>query len=115
MDDIRALTEANARFLGAYVVGSLGDLDAVLDPSFIYVDGVTGEVTGHDDYHAELTGPSPTLTFDQVHVHVTGETAAVTGRNARDGKAFRRYVDTNRRVNGRWMCVHGCLWPVPPR
>jgi ketosteroid isomerase-like protein len=77
------------------------------------VDGVTGQVTGHDDYRAELTGPSPTLTFDQVHVHVTGDTAVVTGRNTRDGRVFRRYVDTYRRIDGRWACVHGCLWPVP--
>ena len=81
-DDVRALTELNARFLGAYVIGSLDDLDAVLDPEFIYVDGVTGEVADRATYRAGLTGPSPTLTFDQVHVHVTGDTAVVTARCA---------------------------------
>ena len=58
-DDLRTLTELNARFLGACVVGSLDELDAVLDPSFVY-------------------------------------------------------VDTYRRVDGRWTCVHGCLCPLPP-
>lgn len=111
-DDVQALTELNARFLGAYVIGSLDALDAVLDPEFIYVDGVTGEVADRASYRAGLTGPSPTLRFDQVHVHVTGDTAVVSGRNTRDGEAFRRYVDTYRRGPAGWTCVHGCLWPI---
>ena len=84
-DDVRTVTELNARFIEAFRVGSLEMLDEVLDDGFIYLDGATGD------------------------------TAVVTGRTTRDGQSFSRYVDTWRRVNGRWTCVHGGLWPVPPQ
>ena len=83
-DDVRTLTELNARFIEAFGVGSLEMLDEVLDDGFIYLDGATGD------------------------------TAVVTV--ARRGRpVVPRYVDTWRRLNGRWTCVHGGLWPVPPR
>ena len=113
-DDVQALTELNRRFIESWQVGSLDELDAILDPEFVYLDGVTGETKDRDGYRAGLTGPNPTLAFDQVHVHVTGDTAVVAGRTTRDGQTFRRYVDTYRRVDGGWSCVHGCLWPIQP-
>jgi ketosteroid isomerase-like protein len=112
-DDVRTLTEINTRFLGAWQVGSREQLGLVLDPDFVYFDGVTGETTDRDGYMARLTGPVASLAFDQTLVHVFGDTAVVTARTTRDGTSYNRYVDTYRRAEGGWRCVHGCLWPVP--
>ena len=90
-------------------------LDEVLDDDFIYLNGATGETADRAGYRTRLTGPNQTLTLDDARVHVLGETAVATGRTTPDGQAFSRYVDTWRGVNGRWTCVRGGLWPVPPQ
>jgi hypothetical protein len=62
-----------------------------------------------------MTGPIPTLAFDAVGVHRSGDVAVVTGRTTPDGQTFRRYVDTWVRIEDEpgWACIHGCLWPLP--
>ena len=115
MDDTQRLTELNEQFIGGFRTGSLEQVDAVLAPDFVYLDGVTAETRDRSAYLATMTGPSPTLAVDQVVVHVSGDVAVVAGRITRDGATFRRYVDTwARRPDDRdWTCVHGCLWPLP--
>lgn len=113
-DDERTLIELNTRFIDAFRVGSIEMLDSVLDDAFIYLDGATGRTADRATYRATLTGPTPTLAVDDVRVHVFGDTAVATGRTTRDGVSYKRYVDTWRRADGRWTCVHGGLWPVPP-
>ena len=112
-DDDRRLTELNFQFIEAWRVGSVELLDEVLDAEFIYLNGATGETADRAAYVARLTGPNPTIRVDDVRVHVFGDTAVATGRTTRDGTAFMRYVDSWRRRDGRWTCVHGCNWPVP--
>lgn len=111
-DDIATLTALNAKFIGAWQVGSLEDLDAVLDTEFVVLDGITGEVTDRAAYRAGMAGPNPTLAVDQVVVHVTGDTAVVSGRTTRDGASYRRYVDVYRRGPDGWTCVFGCPWSI---
>lgn len=113
MDDERTLTDLNWQFIESWRIGDVEMLDGVLDEDFIYLDGVTGRTADRATYRAGLTGPAETLAVDDVRVHLFGDTAVVTGRTTRDGMAFKRYVDTWRRVDGRWTCVHGGLWPVP--
>lgn len=112
VDDELELRARNERFIGAFRIGSLEDLDAVLDPSFVVVDGTTGAYADREAYRARLTGPVPGLALDDVAVHVTGDTAVVTGRTTRDGARFARYVDVWRRTDDGWRCVLGCNWPV---
>lgn len=112
-DEERDLRALNDRFIGAFRIGSIEDLDAVLDPSFVVVDGTTGVYADRAAYRARLTGPIPDLRLDDVSVHVTGDTAVVTGRTTRDGARFLRYVDVWRRTADGWRCVLGCNWPVP--
>ena len=115
MTDDDVLIELNRQFLEGSRLGSWPMVDAILAPDFVVFDGVTGEVQDRAAYQAATTGPSPTLTFDQVGVHRSGDVAVVTGRTTRDGQTFRRYVDTWVRIEDEpgWACIHGCIWPLP--
>jgi hypothetical protein len=84
MDDQSALIELNTRFIDAFREGSWELLEPILSPSFIYLDGATGEVWPHDRYVENLRGnPAPALALDQVVVHVDGNTAVVLARTSR--------------------------------
>jgi Domain of unknown function (DUF4440) len=114
MRDVEALTELNARFIAAFRDGSWESLEPILSPSFQYLDGATGEQWSHARYVENLQGhPSPSLAFDQLSIHVDGNTAAVSARTSRRPGAFSRYVDTYERRGDAWVCVHACVWPLP--
>ena len=115
MDDTQALLELNEQFIDAFRNGSWEQLRPVLSPGFSYLDGATGEVWQHERYVANLrANPSPALQIDQVVVHVDGDTAIVSARTSRQPGRFGRYVDTYERRDEGWLCVHACVWPLPP-
>jgi hypothetical protein len=115
MDESKALADLNARFVEAFRRGSRELLEPILSPSFVYLDGATGERWTQERYEDNLRGnPSPSLTFDQLSVHVEDDTAVVSARTSRRPGAFSRYVDTYGRRDGEWRCVHACVWPLPP-
>ena len=114
MDDEQALLALNEQFIDAFRNGSWEQLSPVLSPGFAYLDGATGEVWEHERYVENLrANPSPTLRIDQVVVHVDGDTAIVSARTSRPERRG-RYVDTYERRDGGWLCVHACVWPLPP-
>jgi Domain of unknown function (DUF4440) len=114
-DDARALTELNLQFIEAFRQGSWELLEPILSPTFSYLDGATGEVWAHDRYVANLRdNPSPSLTIDQVVIHIDSDTAVVSARTSRQPARYGRYVDTYARRDGGWICVHACVWPLQP-
>ena len=113
MDDTRALTSLNLQFIEAFRQGSWELLAPILSPSFAYLDGATGEVWAHERYVDNLrSNPAPSLSIDQVAVHVDGNTAVVSARTSRRPGSYSRYVDTYERREGGWLCVHACVWPL---
>jgi hypothetical protein len=113
MDDSKILTDLNERFVHAFRKGSWELLQPILSPGFSYLDGATGEAWPMDRYIAGLEGnPQPTIDIDQVLVNVDGDTAVVSARSATRPGQFNRYVDTYARCDGRWLCVHACVWPL---
>jgi len=113
MDDHKTVIDLNLRFVDAFRLGSWAVLKPILAPDFAYLDGATGEVWPMDRYIAELDGhPAPSLAIDQVRVHVAGDVAVVSARSSARPDRRSRYVDTYRRRQGRWLCVHACVWPL---
>ena len=113
MDDTKVLTQLNEQFLEAFRQGSWELLEPILSPSFAYLDGATGDVWEQDRYIENLRGnAAPSLTFDQLVVHVDGDTAVVSARTSRQPGRYGRYVDTYERRDGGWLCVHACVWPL---
>lgn len=114
MDDTKVLTDLNSQFIDAWRKGSWDLLGPILSPSFQYLDGSSGEVTRLDRYEEQLrANPIPTISIDQVVVHVDGDTAVVSARSTRNSERYTRYVDTYERRDGSWLCVHACVWPLP--
>jgi hypothetical protein len=110
VDDTAALTKLNEQFIEAFRRGSWELLEPILSPSFAYLDGATGEVWEHERYVESLrSNPSPSLSIDQVVVHVDGDTAIVSARTRRPERSG-RYVDTYSRRPEGWRCVHACVW-----
>jgi len=115
VDDRAELLQLNDQFIDAFRNGSWEQLQPVLSPSFSYTDGATGEVWELDRYIENLrSNPSPSLTIDQVVVHVDGDTAVVSARTSRKPGSYGRYVDTYARRDFGWECVHACVWQLPP-
>ena len=113
MEDVEALSNLNVRFIEAFRDGSWEKLQPVLSPSFRYLDGASGEPWSHDTYVENLDGhPSPSLTFDQLAIHVDGGTAVVSARTSRGPGKLSRYADTYERRGATWVCVHACVWPL---
>ncbi|HZC73167.1 MAG TPA: nuclear transport factor 2 family protein [Jatrophihabitans sp.] len=116
MDDVDALTARNERFIDACREGSWEQLRVVLGSDFRYLDGRTGEMWDEERYRADLReNPAPSLTIDEVAIHIAGDTATVSARTwsaTRPGRA-NRYLDTYARRDGQWVCVHACVWPLP--
>jgi len=113
MDDVRALTELNDRFIEACRAGSWELLRPVLSEFFQYVDGVTGEAWDMERYIADLEGaPSPRLAIDQVVVHVAGDAGGVSARASNGTGRHNRYLDVYAREAEGWRCVQACVWPV---
>jgi hypothetical protein len=110
--DIEALAALNERFVDAFRQGRWSLLEPILAPGFAYLDGATGEQWPMDRYIADLDIAVPTITIDQVLIHVDGDTAVVSARSSTRPGQFNRYVDTYQRRDGRWLCVHACVWPV---
>ena len=116
MDDIAVLEGLNSRFIEAFRRGSWELLEPVLSPSFAYLDGATGEVWPHERYVENLRGnPAPSLTIDQVVVHVDGDAAVVSARTSGRPGTYSRYVDTYERRGSGWFCIHACVWPLQER
>jgi hypothetical protein len=116
MEDVEALTKLNVRFIAAFRDGSWQKLQPILSPSFRYLDGATGEPWSHERYVENLDGhPAPSLAFDQLVIHVDGDTAAVSARTSRQPGKFSRYLDTYERRGDSWVCVHACVWPLHER
>ena len=114
--DVAALADLNARFVDAFRQGQWSLLSPILSPDFAYLDGGTGEVWAMERYIADLEAqPLPTIAIDQVRIHVDGNSAIVTSRSHTRPGQFNRYVDTYERREGRWLCVHACVWPLDPR
>lgn len=112
MDDIERLTELNLRFVDAFRKGSWEILQPILSPEFSYIDGASGEVWTMDRYIDDVRSPLPTIDIDQVAVHVAGDVAVVSARSFTRPERFNRYVDTYARLDGDWLCVHACVWPL---
>jgi Domain of unknown function (DUF4440) len=113
VDDTQELTELNLQFIEAFRQGSWEVLEPVLSPAFSHLDGATGEVWPHERYVENLrSNPAPSLSIDQVVVHVDGNTAVVSARTSRQPGRYSRYVDTYERGGDRWSCVHACVWPL---
>jgi hypothetical protein len=113
VDDIAVLEDLNSRFIEAFRRGSWELLEPVLSPSFAYLDGATGEVWPYERYVENLRGnPAPSLTIDQVVVHVDGDPAVVSARTSRGPGTYSRYVDTYERRGSGWLCIHACVWPL---
>ena len=113
MDDVALLTDLNHQFIEAFRRGDWAMLDPILAPSFVYLDGATGEVQGREPYAEDLrTNPLPTLAIDQVAIHVDGNTAIVSARTSTRPGRHSRYVDTYERRDNRWICVHACVWSL---
>lgn len=113
MDDISTLTDLNTRFIDAFRLGSWELLEPILSPAFVYLSGGTGEVTDRATYAENLrANPVPGLTFDQLVVHVDGDSAIVSARTSTQPDRFSRYVDTYQRRGESWICVHACVWPL---
>jgi len=113
MEDTEALRKLNIRFIEAFRDGSWQMLQPILSPSFQYLDGATGEAWSHERYVENLEAhPSPSLSFDQLAIHVDGNTAAVSARTSRRPGKYSRYVDTYERRGDGWVCVHACVWPL---
>ena len=112
MDDIERLTELNLRFVDAFRQGKWEILQPILAPEFSYTDGATGEVWEMDRYIDDVRNPLPTIDIDQVVVHVAGDVAVVSARSFTRPERYNRYVDTYARLDGDWLCVHACVWPL---
>ena len=113
MDDNTALTALNDQFIEAFRQGSWELLEPILSPDFAYLDGATGDVWPHERYVDNLrSNPSPALAFDQLRIHVDGDTAVVSARTTRQPGRYGRYVDTYERRGDGWLCVHACVWPL---
>lgn len=116
VDDITALRAHNEHFIEACRQGSWEQLRPILGSDFQYLDGRTGEAWDEDRYVSDLRdNPAPSLAIDQIAIHVAGDTACVSARtrSAPTGSG-NRYLDTYERRGGRWVCVHACVWPLPP-
>jgi hypothetical protein len=115
VDDVTALTARNDHFIEACRLGSWELLRVILADDFRYLDGRTGEVWSQDRYVADLRNhPAPTLAFDELAIHVAGDTATVSARSsdATQSGPGNRYLDTYERRDGEWLCVHACVWPL---
>jgi hypothetical protein len=116
VDDVATLTELNRQVVEAFQRGSAEELRELFSPSFTYLDGATGEVWCANRFLQDVVDhPSPTVRFDQLVIHVDGNTAAVSARSLRLPNSSRRYLDTYERRNGGWECVHSCAWPLETR
>jgi hypothetical protein len=113
IDDTATLTELNHRFIDAFRQGWWELLEPILSPSFVYLDGTTGEVVDLESYRERLlAGPLPSLTIDQVVVHADGNTAFVSARTSTQHGRYSRYLDTYERREDGWTCVSACVWPL---
>jgi hypothetical protein len=113
VDDVQVLAKLNDQFIEAFRQGCWEILKPILSPTFSYLDGATGEVWTHERYlHSLRSSPSPTLTIDELQIHVDGDTAVVSARTSRRPGRHSRYLDTYARRGGRWLCVHACVWSL---
>jgi ketosteroid isomerase-like protein len=107
--DVETLTKLNEQFIEACRLGDWEMLSQILSDDFAYLDGNTGETMTLGPY-AEAFGAAPTITIDQVVVHVSGNTGIVSARsNAVPGR-YARYLDSYERRENGWVCVHACVW-----
>ena len=86
------------------------------EPTVVGLDGVTGELWEMPRYIRDLRAhPSPTLSIDEIAIHVAGDTATVSARTRTRSHPGRqnRYLDTYTRRDGGWVCVHACVWRLP--
>jgi uncharacterized protein DUF4440 len=116
VDDVAALIAHNEHFIESWRRGSWECLREILGRDFGYLDGRTGEMWDQNRYVADLRAtPVPTLVIDEVVMHVAGNIAAVSARTHSDNRPHRpnRYLDTYEHRDGRWQCVHACVWPRP--
>lgn len=114
MGDVDELERLNDQFIDAFRIGSWERLRPILADDFSYLDGDTGERWSQEQYIADLDGQAiPDIAFDQLQIHVAGDTAVVSARTMRTtGRpgVHRRYVDTYERRGEGWLCVHACVW-----
>jgi Domain of unknown function (DUF4440) len=115
VDDIKELSELNLRFIEAFRRGSWELLAPMLSPSFSYLDGATGDVWNQERYMEDVrSNPLPAIGIDQVVFHVAGDVAIASARSFTRAGRYNRYIDTYRRREDGWECVHACVWPLQP-
>lgn len=107
--DVAELTRLNDHFIEACRQGSWEMLSQILSDDFAYLDGNTGATMERGPY-SEALGPAPTLTIDQVVVHVSGNTGLVSARSSAQPGRYARYLDSYERRENGWVCVHACVW-----
>lgn len=114
-DDLTQLRDLNDRFIEACRKGSWEDLKPVLSDRFVYLDGGTGARWEMSRYIDDLReNPLPSLTIDQVDIHVVGDTAGVSARTTAGTGSFNRYLDVYTREVDGWRCVQASVWPLRP-
>jgi hypothetical protein len=79
---------------------------------FRYLDGRTGQAWEEARYVADLqANPSPSLRFDEVDVHVAGQTATVSARTLSDdrpGRAIGIWTPTRAGMDDGCACTPAC-------
>ncbi len=94
MDDHEQLRALNDQFIDAWRHASWPELQRVLAADFCYIDGTSGEMWSETRYRQDLeASAAPSLSIDQVVVHVAGDTAAVSARTHNGARRPNRYLD----------------------
>jgi hypothetical protein len=116
VDDIAALAARDEHVTGACRQGPREQLGQMLGSGVRYLGGRAGEAWDEDRYAANLRhNPAPSPAIGQVVIHIAGSTAAVSAHTRSDTRPRRhsRYPGTCERRGGHWVCLHGCVWPLP--
>jgi hypothetical protein len=111
VDDTKSIIGLNNQFIEAFRHGSWDLLAPILSPSFVYLDGNTGDVTDRDTYAKTWTAirfPSSSSTRSWCMSTVTRRSCPPVRRSS--PVVTSRYVDSYERRDSRWTCSHAYVW-----